>query len=200
MSVDIVASLERRHHQYARGCVKTSEDLARYEHVIAVVGPSLIVEAGTFSGKAALWFAQHAPVLTCDPAPQIDPSTAAVLAHQPHPIRVVEDTSLSPAMQQALADEMHANPGPLLLSLDGDHSAATVLAELEAYAPLAAYVVVEDTLLRWMPAEERVYDGDPHDAVDRFLGEQGDVWEIDVDVEALSTTTQFPSGWLRRRH
>ena len=204
--LDLDASLEQRHRQHHLGLVKAIEDVERYEAIIARIKPSLIVEVGTFSGKSALWFAQHAPVLTCDPNPQIDPSTDLVLAKQPHPIRLVRDRSDSDAFIAAVGEEMAAHPGPMLLSLDGDHSAGTVLTELQLFGHVAAYIVVEDTLLRWFPPGEQVYDGGPLDAVEAWLQARGDWadfgvpcdWEVDKEIERMHPTSQFPCGWLRR--
>ncbi len=194
---DLQASLEDRHHQYHLGMVKTAADIDRYEHVIATLRPSLIVETGTWSGKSALWFAQHAAVVTCDPDPHIDPGTAAVIFRQAHPVRLVTDLSTSSAFAQAVLEERTNHPGPVLLTLDSDHSKANVLAELDRFAPAASYIVVEDTLLRWFPDDERVYDGDPLDAVEEWLPQHPE-WMWDEEVERMHPVTQMPGGWLVR--
>lgn len=198
--LDLEACLADTARQNAAGAVKTWQDLDRYEQVIARVRPSLIVECGTFSGRSALWFARFAPVLTCDvnPIATVEPATPPQWAQSPHHILQVDDLSSSLHMQLAVKMMAGLYPGPMLLVLDSDHSTATVAAELDLYADRAAYVVVEDTLLRWMPDEERChYDGDPLAAAEAFLCTH-DEWEVDVEIESMSKSTQHPRGWLRR--
>lgn len=197
---DIEASLISSARQHAEGCVKIEEDLARYRRVIEDTRPDLIVECGTFSGKSAVWFARVAGCLvaTIDTDPHIDPDIRLVL----DTLDVVEfvGSSIAPDIVEAvhrLADVAES----VLVVLDSDHSAPHVIAEIDAYADMVrpgGYMVVEDTLLRHMPASERKhYQGNPWDAVDWFLATRGD-WANDDDLEALYDVTQFPNGWLRR--
>lgn len=200
--IDIEASLAAVGRQSAEGCVKTWEDLERYQAVIEATNPDLIIECGTFSGKSALWFARNseADIVTMDVTPYIDP-----------PIRVALDrfyvndytcSSTDPEMVATVAGSAAAHKRVMVV-LDSDHSAPHVLAEMHAYGPLVTpgcYMVVEDTLLRHMPGEERRhYDGNPWDAVDEWMAVHGDEWELDTEIEAMHPVTQFPGGWLRRK-
>lgn len=198
--IDIAASLEATSRQHACGCVKTTEDLARYRRVIEASKPEIIVECGTFSGKSAVWFARIAacPVITIDVTPYVDPDIRLVM----NTLDVTEfvGSSTDPHIVRdvwALAARKRA-----MVVLDSDHSADHVLAEMKAYAGLVrpgGYMVVEDTLLRHMPAEERKhYRGDPADAVDAWLAEHGDEWVNNQAIEDLYPVTQFPGGWLLR--
>lgn len=200
--VDIAASLEAVSRQYAHGCVKTQEDLDRYELAIQIARPALIIECGTFSGKSALWFARTArcPVITIDTDPHIDPDTEAAWAD--HDITLIVGPSTSSTVVDQVLIATQRIDGPIMVTLDSDHSAAHVLDEIRVYGPLVtpgSYLVVEDGLLRYMPEEERRhYAGNPLDAIEATL-ETTDDWELDTDLENLHPVTQFPSGWLVRR-
>lgn len=199
---DLDGSLEARHRQHHLDMVKTEEDVLRYAYVIEHLAPSLIVEVGTFSGKSALWFAEHAPVLTIDVTALADAEVGSDVPERwtqaPHPIRQHVGLSSGDAAVAAVRTSAGKHPGPVLLSLDADHSASAVAAELELYASVADYIVVEDTLVRFMPAAEvACYSGSPYDAVEAFLASHGE-WERDTDVEAMFDQSQFPCGWLRR--
>lgn len=200
--IDIAASLAAVGRQSAEGCVKTWEDLERYEAVITESKPDLIIECGTFSGKSALWFARTAvcSVVTMDVTPYIDPPIRKALDEW----KVADYTvsSVDPDMVALIAERAKTYKRVMVV-LDSDHSASHVLAEMHAYGPMVTpgcYMVVEDTLLRHMPAEERRhYTGNPWDAVDEWLAVHGDEWELDTEVENLHPVTQFPGGWLRRK-
>lgn len=205
---DLLASLTAVTRQHAEGCVKITEDLDRYRVVFDRARPDLIIETGAFSGKSALWFARTAGcrVITIDVTPCIDPETAA--AWNDLPIRlIVGDTTSSCVVDQvrAAVDETTAalgRPARVMVSLDSDHSAPHVTAEIDAYGPMVtpgSYMVVEDGLLRWMPWEERRhYTGDPLDAIHAHLAAHPDDWAVDVGLEERYPATQHPSGWLRK--
>lgn len=198
---DLAGSLAAARRQHAEGTVKTAEDLDRYRQIIDKVKPALIVETGTFSGRSAIWFARtaHCPVVTVDVHPQVDRDT--MLEARTLPIRFFTGSSTRPDLIDRIHSLARAVDGPVIVSLDSDHSAGHVTAELAAYAPLVtagSYCVVEDGLLRWMdPAEQAFYIGNPLDAVESWLPGHPD-FQPDVELEDLYPTTQFPSGWLRR--
>lgn len=198
------------------GCVKTPSDLARYAALLDEVKPDLIIETGTFSGKSALWFSRWAPVLTIDvDRSHVDALTAHMFDHQStdparHVVRLTGSSSTA-AWPVEVCTQRAAQCERVFVSLDSDHSAAHVIAEMAAYGPLVtvgSYMVVEDTIVRWCPHEmkpEGPYEGSPLDAVDYYRGRDGDslhiggcVFDIDFDIENRYATTQFPSGWLKR--
>jgi cephalosporin hydroxylase len=73
--------------------------------------------------------------------------------------------------------------------LDTDHASAQVLAELEAYAPLASYLIVQDTLMGYLPQ----YPDNPRQAVEKWLPDHRE-FTADPDPDP----TNHPGGWLRR--
>lgn len=197
---DVEASLAAIPRQYAQGCVKTIEDLSRYEEVIAEVKPDLIIECGTFSGKSALWFARTAgcTVVTIDTTPYIDPDVEE--AWREHTIYDFVGSSTDPEIIDHVLD-FAEDAERIMVTLDSDHSAPHVSAEIAAYSPMVSvgsYMVVEDGLLRYMPDEERKhYTGNPLDAIEAFM--KGNTsWELNEELQNRYPVTQFPGGWLRR--
>ena len=205
---DLEGSLAAAARQTAEGCVKTEEDLARYRLIFESVKPGLVIEIGSFSGKSAVWFARlgKCPVVSVD----VDQSNMTPQfmrdAGLHDMVLFLKGYSTDPAVTEVIrewAAAVTANGDPVLVVLDGDHSAPTVAAELELYAPLVtvgSYCVVEDTIVRWMPWEQKPigpYRGSPLDAVEAWLPLHPE-WVVDLGVEDQSPTTQFPGGWLRR--
>jgi cephalosporin hydroxylase len=201
---DLQGSLDDACSQHAEGCVKTASDLERYRAVLAGVQPTHIIEIGTFSGRSACWFAAQsgAQVISVD----IDPSNISPgTRHLADDLGVVFLLGRSTELPLATAIQRWARRAKtVMVVLDGDHSADTVAGELLLYAPLVSvgsYCVVEDGLVRWMPEQQVAgggpYRGSPLDAIEEFM-EDNDHWMIDLAIEDLRPTTQFPGGWLRR--
>lgn len=200
--IDLAGSLEASHRQYAEGTVKTAEDLARYRVVIERTRPRRIVEIGSYSGKSALWFARTAgcPVVSVD----VDHShIAEETFDRGRMLGVTYLRGRSDDRRIVAMINAWMVSGPNLVTLDGDHSASTVLAELDLYAPMVAegcYVVVEDGIVAHMPDQMRPigpYDGNPLEAITRWLPTHPE-WVSDLTIEDLYPTTQFPAGWLLR--
>jgi cephalosporin hydroxylase len=91
---------------------------------------------------------------------------------------------------------------PVVVSLDSDHSAEHVYAEMLAYAgsvTMGSYLVVEDGIISWIPEELQAYGSSPLQAIYRYLSERAN-FEVDAELERCYPQTQCPSGWLRRRN
>jgi cephalosporin hydroxylase len=203
--IDLEGSLAAAHRQHAEGCVKTIEDLDRYRVVIARTQPTLIIECGTFSGRSAIWFARTAGarVVTID----VDQSNISAATRDEFkqlgivslPGRTADPTN------RMLVSGIAWRHERVMAVLDSDHSADTVTDELLAYGSLVTpgcYCVVEDGIVRWMPEQRQPigpYRGSPLDAIETWVSARGDQWEIDREIEDMHPTTQFPSGFLRRR-
>lgn len=195
--INIEESLAATHHQNAEGAVKTVEDLARYEEALKRSQPDIILECGTFSGGSAAWFQRFAPVVTID----IDMTHLEQRHLNGWNDRVrflcgstVDDEIVSTVHEICWQRKV-------FLTLDSDHSGPHVYKEILAYSalvPVGGYMVVEDTLVRWMEGPYKTaYDGSPLDAVEWFLSDNGD-WENDLTIENMSTQSQHVGGWLRR--
>jgi cephalosporin hydroxylase len=197
--------VERSQHQNAEGCVKTTEDLERYRALIAKYQPDLVVELGTFSGKAALWFARaaHCEVITVDvdPVDKHEPGMTTCWLNCQWPINQLVGSSIDSAIVREVRQLAEPFQRPLLI-LDSWHSGPHVLAEMEFYhdlVPLWGYMVVEDGIIRYNPPELAYYGGTgPLDGIEAFLRRHTG-WSSDKDLENMSPTTQHPDGWLVRR-
>lgn len=203
---DVDASVAACERQYVHGMVKCAEDAERYEAIIDAVKPALVIECGTFSGKSALWLARRsgARVLTIDVADQVPPEVRAEwVTLDPAPRLEVTSTTSNHAWRAAV-DEVERADGPVMVVLDSDHSRGHVLTEMlmyERFVTPDSYMVVEDGILRWLPAEHRkVYDNsDPLEAIEDFLGRPvGSHWAVDEEIEGMFPVTIHPRGWLRR--
>jgi cephalosporin hydroxylase len=125
-------------------------DLWNYQEIITEVRPTLIVEAGTASGGAALYFAEMARaaglssrVLAVDP----DHNWVGDQVRQHPQIELLTLRSTDPSVVARIRALREEAPGPMMVSLDSDHSKGNVLAELMMLRELTQpgdYLVVED--------------------------------------------------------
>lgn len=183
------------------GMWKTTADLDRYRHVIEATRPEVIVETGTRWGGTAAWLVDTfgVEVITVDIA---EPSYEA----RTWPgVEFVFGSSADPDVAARVGEAVGGRR--CMVSLDSDHHAPHVEAEIRAYGPLVTpgcYLVVEDGLADLVDATEaRRFGrqipavGGPLAAIMRELvGASG--WERDLEVEALHPVSHHPAGWWRR--
>jgi cephalosporin hydroxylase len=155
------------------------------------IKPDLIIEAGTFHGGSAAFWAiilEHinpdGRIITIDIEDQREKRAIELPIAQE---RV--DFLLGSSTDPKIVAEVHrrAEGKRVLVLLDSLHSKEHVAAELEAYAPLVpvgSYVVVQDTLLG------------PTGAIDEFL-EANDSFVADRGRERYPDTSSV-RGYLRR--
>lgn len=198
--VDKRASVLAWFRQGAEGTQKIAEDIARYRTIVARVQPAVVVETGTGSGHFALFLSLFGcRVVTVDIDPW--PSFATVQAWNGNVEQIVGD-SADPKTVEAVRTAVGESV-PVVVSLDSNHSSAHVRAEMETYSALVgpgSYMVVEDTILDWMPTNapaRKPYTGTPMEAVEDFLTAHRD-WRVDADLEGMFAASQSPGGWLRR--
>lgn len=196
--VDIAASLavlERGEHVHS-GMLKYPADLDRFRHVIQATQPDVLVETGTRTGASARWFADLGiDVVTVDLRP---------VDVQHHRAMQVVGDSVDPAVVTRVTDLVDGRRA--MVTLDSNHSAAHVMAEIKAYGELVApgcYLVVEDTIFHYAPSALRRRhgvgaggDGTPMDAVAAL--QRSRKWRRDVAVETMSLITASPAGWWVR--
>lgn len=166
-------------------CQQFPADLDRYRQIIRELKPPFIIEIGRAEGGTALLLADD----LCDARPDglVVSIDVAGWSQRHDRIRYVQASSTHEDAVRA-AFEVAAGRRGLVL-LDGDHSSAHVAHELALYADLADYLIVEDTIMRYLPGNE---DG-PHRALDVWLPQHPE-FIPDPDPEL----TQHPGGWLRR--
>lgn len=169
--------------------LKNPCDLWTYQELIHKVRPRIIIETGTCYGGSALFFAdmmsQYGPgqVITIDVEyrqPPDDPRITCLGASS------TDDEAVH--WVRRYVDE---HPGPVMVSLDSDHSAGHVLTEMCSYGPLVtpgSYMVVEDTNA----------DG-PRHAVETFFTTYYDKesWRADPKCEKHLLTFNR-GGWLEK--
>ena len=181
---------------FGHAILKCPFDLWMYQELLVRTRPDIVVEAGTYLGGSALYFATlfdllgHGRVLTID-----------IEARKPvwpvHPrIDYLTGSSTDDAIVQRVRNEIGSRR--VMIVLDSDHSADHVYAELMAYHPLVQsgdYLIVEDTNVNGHPAWPS-YGPGPMEAVDRFLADH-DQFQIDPTCERFLLTLH-PRGYLRR--
>jgi cephalosporin hydroxylase len=179
-------------------------DLWMMHQIIYEVRPDYIIEAGTFRGGSALYFAHmldgmglnRSKVITID----IDDAAqeAARLPLWQRYVKFIHGSSTDPEIVARIRDEVKGKK--VIVVLDSDHSRDHVFKELLSYGPLVSpgsYAVVEDTNLDAVPLLED-FDG-PLAAVVAFLKtEEGSDFKQDFSREAMVLTFN-PGGWLKRR-
>ena len=179
-----VAAWEAMLPLYWRGapCQQFATDMWRYAEILQKLRPPWVAECGTADGGAALFLADALPdggqVISIDN----DPRPVAVSHPQ---LMLIKGDAADPAMAQ----RARGLGGRGVVLLDDNHSSAQVAAELDLWAPLADYLIVEDTLMGYMPQ----YPDNPRLALEKWLpGHPEFVQDPEPDP------TNHPGGWLRR--
>lgn len=157
-------------HFLGVGVMKAPNDLWMYQAIMSNLRPMTVIETGTYSGGSALWYAYLMDMLGIEGGRvfTVDFEDHRKAPHVQHPrITFLAGDSVNPFLVKAIQDDMPA--GPVLVSLDSDHSTEHVRRELELYAPLVpvnSWLVVEDTNIGWSDnVEHRIlpYDTAEHD-------------------------------------
>jgi cephalosporin hydroxylase len=175
---------------------KVPLDLWVYQEIISETNPDVLIEAGTYKGGSALFFAsvfdalKHGRVLSID--------IVAYPNRPQHPrITYLLGSSTSEAIFQKIKGSIR--PGEtVMVSLDSDHHKAHVLEELKLYSSLVTignYLVVEDTDINGHPVYPTFGPG-PMEAVMEFLKTNSN-FEQDRSREKFGFTA-YPGGWLKR--
>jgi len=171
-----------------RPCQQFPSDLIRYAEVIWELRPPWVLETGTASGGTALFLADaleaagQGQVITVDvnAVPQDHRRLVCIKGDAADPVITARIT----AAVQVVTGEARG-----MVLLDDDHSSAQVAAELDAYAGLADYLVVEDTIMQHLTG----FGDGPHVALAAWLPQHPE-FVPDPDPDP----TQHPGGWLRR--
>ncbi len=184
---------------------KNPLDLWMMQQIIYEIRPDFIIETGTFRGGSALYWAytlngmglENSRVFTCDI--QDLTQTAATNPLWKKYVTFFKGSSISPEIINDIAARVKGRK--VLVTLDSDHTAAHVLSEMRAYAPMVtpgSYLVVEDTHMDGVPTQPSFGPG-PLTAVLQFLKEGGKRDFVqDFSREAFIMTFN-PGGWLRRK-
>lgn len=183
--------------------LKHVADLWRYQELIFELRPSLIVEAGTEAGGGALYFAEamRAAGLDCHVLSIDIDHSQTVQSVRSHPgIELLTARSTDAIVRQRIAQMRELLPGPMLVSLDSDHSKENVLAELLFVRGLTRrgdYVVVEDGNVNGHPILPSFGPG-PYEALEEYMAQFPKDYERDVEREEKFGVSFAPMGWLKR--
>ncbi|RPH37075.1 MAG: cephalosporin hydroxylase [Chloroflexi bacterium] len=199
-----------------RPIIQYPQDIVAMQELIWAVQPDLVIETGiAHGGSLILWASLLELNAACGgPADagvigvdiEIRPANRdAIEGHPMHRrITMIEGSSVDPVVRSQV-EGAAAGRERVLVCLDSNHTHAHVLAELEAYAPLASigsYCVVFDTVIEDLPADahpDRPWGpGDnPKTAVLEFLRSHAE-FEVDRAIEDKLLITVAPGGYLRR--
>lgn len=181
------------------GLMKNPNDLWIYQDLMTHRRPTTVIETGTYSGASALWFAflmdmlniKGGRVLTID----IDDHKDKRITHPR--ITFLRGSSTDPKMLKKVLKLRQ--PGPVLISLDADHSERHVYEEMCLYAPhvgLGDFLVVEDTNVGWA-GPNGTGDRGARGGVEDYLREHPGEFTQDILAERYLLTMN-PGGWLQR--
>ena len=199
-----------------RPIIQYPQDIVAMQELIWGLQPDLVLEAGiAHGGSLILWSSLLELNAACGGPPdarvlgidiEIRPHNRAAIEAHPMSRRItmIEGSSLDP---DVVAQAQHAAAGRerVVVCLDSNHTHAHVLAELEAYAPLAtvgSYCVVFDTVIEELP--EGMYPdrpwgpGDnPSTAVAEYLTSHPE-FEVDRQMDDKLLISVAPGGYLKR--
>lgn len=199
-----------------RPIIQYPQDIVAMQELVWVVQPDLIIETGIAHGGSLIFFASLLELNASCGGPQdghvlgidIDIRAHNRKAIEAHPlsrrITMIEGSSIA-ADVVAQVKLFARDKQRILVSLDSNHTHDHVLAELEAYAPLASvgsYCVVFDTVVEdtadQVPSDRPWGKGNnPKTAVWEYLKTHTE-FEIDKRVDHKLLITVAPDGYLRR--
>lgn len=209
-----------------RPVIQYPQDMMAMQELIWQTKPDLIVETGIAHGGSLIFSASMLAQLDmCDAieaGESLDPKVSRrkvlgididIRSHnreaiEAHPmasrIQMIQGSSISPEIIKQVRD-IAENYSRVLVCLDSNHTHEHVLAELEAYAPLASmngYCVVFDTVVEDMPKEmfpDRPWGpgNNPKTAVWEYLKTHPE-FEIDKSIQNKLLITVAPDGYLKR--
>jgi len=223
-----VNSLKYSYHfeWMGRPIIQYPQDMAAMQELVWSIKPDLIIETGIAHGGSLILNASMLAMLdmceAIESGEKIDPKVSKrmvlgididIRAHnreaiETHPmasrIQMIQGSSIDADVVKQV-HEVAKGYSRVLVYLDSNHTHDHVLAELQAYAPLASkgsYCVVFDTVVEDMPKEmfpDRPWGpGDnPKTAVWEYLKTHPE-FEIDTDMQSKLLITVAPDGYLKR--
>lgn len=180
-------------------CLKNPVDLSLYLRLLFELSPRTVIEIGAHHGGSGLFFADQCDAMGLN---------ARVISIDAHDRRVVRDPRVE--FIQADARDLWSTavarlkclPRPWLAIEDSAHTppvSYNVLSFFSERMQSGDVIVVEDGILTELGLCERFHGG-PKVALQRFLAERPDVFEVMTDYTDFfgPNVTYSPNGWLRR--
>ncbi len=173
-------------------------DLWVMQETIAELKPALLIETGTHRGGSALFFAHLFDLIGHGRIVTIDIEKTHDIAHPR--ITFLLGNSISPGTIETVRLLALNAKGPVMATLDSDHTERHVRAELAAYSPLVtpgSWCLVQDGIIDTLPRYAAGRPG-PLAALEDFLKSAPD-FELDLERSRRFLVSHHPKGWLRRR-
>ncbi len=213
-------SLEATHDTFVKGTFhgvvmgveiqKSDDDLLRYQEIVDISQPDILIETGTRAGGSALWFHRELglQVVSIDTAPQF---TRNGQPPQVGPgLHWLRGTSISADIVNRVLPLIQGKR--VMVSLDSDHHSPHVQAEMSTWAPFVSpgcYMVVEDACFDafhraghsdWAKIGGGAIPeiGGTLDAIEKSGIARSPQWQRDVSVEGLTDISHSPVGWWRK--
>jgi cephalosporin hydroxylase len=221
----------------SRPIIQYPQDIIAMQELIWEIKPDLIIETGIAHGGSLIMSASMLALIDyCEAVENqqvLDPAQTrrrvlgididirshnreAIEAHpMSHRIEMIQGSSIAKDVIDSVY-KYSANFRNILVCLDSNHTEEHVLAELEAYAPLAShgsYCCVFDTIIEELPqgTYDRLWDkGDnPRTAVAKYLdalckhemvdrnGKKVE-FQVDSDMDNKLLISVAPGGYLKR--
>jgi cephalosporin hydroxylase len=175
---------------------KSPLDLWVFQEILNEVRPDVLVEAGTFKGGSAYYFASLFDLMGRGRILTIDIEDLPGKPQHPR-IRFLHGSSTAPEIVNAVRAAIA--PGEkVMVVLDSDHRAQHVAQELKLYSGLVSpggYLIVEDTHFNGHPILPK-YGPGPMEAVREFLAANPE-FQPDRSREKFGMTFN-PNGYLKR--
>ena len=199
-----------------RPIIQYPQDIVAMQELIWAIQPDLIIETGIAHGGSLIFSASMLELNAACGGPKdahvlgvdIDIRSHNRDAITAHPmfrrISMIQGSSVEPAIVEQVKAKAK-DKRRVLVCLDSNHTHDHVLAELNAYAPLASvgsYCVVFDTLIEDMPVEmfgDRPWGpgNSPKTAVREYLKSHPE-FQIDKQLDHKLLISVAPDGYLKR--
>ena len=175
---------------------KYPTDLMAYQEIISETRPDVLIEAGTYKGGSAFYFASLFDLLGKGRVITMDIEDFPDKPKHPR-IEYLVMSSISDEAVRHIKAEVKPEDR-VMVSLDSNHTVQHVSRELQIYSQLVSkgcYLVVEDTNINGHPVNF-AYGPGPMEAVEAFITKNHN-FEIDRSREKFMLTVS-PKGYLRR--
>jgi hypothetical protein len=176
--------------------LKCPLDMWIYQELIWKLKPDYIIEAGTYKGGSALYYAQLFDLQNKGEVITIDVMSHPNLPEHPR-ITYLSGSSSDHSIFEKVQTIVGENKN-IMVVLDSDHSRDHVLKEMHLWNSLVSidnYMIVEDSNINGFPVRPDFGPG-PMEAIDEFLATNNNFY-IDSTQEKF-LMTQNPRGYLKK--
>jgi cephalosporin hydroxylase len=198
-----------------RPIIQLPDDMIRIQELIYAVKPDVIVETGIAHGGSLIFYAGILKAMGSGKVVGVDieirpRNRTAIEAHEMFPlITLIEGDSVGPDSLNKIQEQISPDDKVLVL-LDGNHTKAHVVKELELYSPLVSvnsYIVATDGIMQDLTGAPRSNsdwaDNNPASAAREFVQANLD-FIIEEPVAEFNEgnvqkmVTYWPDGYIKR--